>query len=63
MNIGLMNWGWKFSKGDDKRWFEVKEEQIKIRDELNQVINILNNHTVLLERLPDAIKEKIGFKA
>ena len=48
---------------NDKRWFEVKEEQIKIRDELNQVINILNNHTVLLERLPDAIKDKIGFKA
>lgn len=48
---------------NDKRWFEVKEEQIKIRDELNQVINILNSHTVLLEKLPDAIKEKIGFKA
>ena len=48
---------------NDKRWFEVKEEQIKIRDELNQVINILNSHTILLEKLPDAIKEKIGFKA
>ena len=48
---------------NDKRWFEVKEEQIKIRDELNQVINILNSHTILLEKLPDAIKDKIGFKA
>ena len=48
---------------NDKRWFEVKEEQVKIREELNQVINILNEHTVLLRNLPEAIKEKIGFKS
>lgn len=47
----------------DKRWFEIKEEQVKHRDELNQVIRILNEHTVLLENLPNAIKDKIGFKS
>jgi len=40
----------------DKLWFEIREE-------LNQVINILHEHTVLLRNLPEAIKEKIGFKA
>jgi len=47
----------------DKRWFEVKEEQVKIRDELNQVIRILQEHTVLLQRMPQAVRESVGFKA
>jgi len=47
----------------DKHWFEVKEEQVKIREELNQVIRILQEHTVLLQRMPQAVKESVGFKA
>ena len=40
----------------DKRWFEI-------RDELNQVIKILQEHTVLLQRMPQAVKEQVGFRA
>jgi len=47
----------------DKRWFEVKEDQVKIREELNQVIKILQEHTVLLQRMPQAVKEQVGFRA
>jgi isopenicillin N synthase-like dioxygenase len=47
---------------NDKGWFEVKAEQIKIREELNQIIDILRKHTAILENLPNAIKERIGFK-
>jgi hypothetical protein len=40
----------------DKRWFEI-------RHELDQVIKILNEHTVLLQRMPQAVRESVGFKA
>jgi hypothetical protein len=40
----------------DKRWIELKQE-------VDEVKEILKYHTTLLLNLPDAIKEKIGFKA
>jgi len=45
----------------DKEWHELKKEMIELRRDMDKMIDVLNKHTVLLENLPGAIKDKIGI--
>jgi hypothetical protein len=41
---------------------ETRERFERIEKQIAEIIRVLNEHTRLLERLPEAIREKIGFK-
>jgi len=38
------------------------ERFARIEASLAEVIRVLNEHTAILERLPEAVRDKIGFK-
>jgi GTP1/Obg family GTP-binding protein len=41
---------------------ETAERFARIEAQMAEMIRVLNEHTRVLERLPDAIRDKIGFK-
>jgi hypothetical protein len=41
---------------------EARKEFAEIRTELNTIKAVLVRHETILEKLPEAIREKIGFK-
>jgi hypothetical protein len=41
---------------------ETKERFSRIEAQMAEIIRVLNEHTLILERLPEAVREKIGFK-
>jgi hypothetical protein len=41
---------------------EIRKEHIAIRRELDAIKAILARHELILESLPEAIRQKIGFK-
>ncbi len=41
---------------------ETAERFARIEAQMEQIIRVLNEHTRILERLPEAIRDKIGFK-
>jgi hypothetical protein len=50
----------------ERRHFEFErataERFVRIEAQMAEVIRVLNEHTRVLDRLPDAIRDKIGFK-
>lgn len=52
---------------NERRWLELKqqgdERYARIERDIGSIIQVLNEHTRILERLPDALRDKIGFKA
>lgn len=52
---------------NDRRWLKLKQQSderfARIEKDMASIIQVLNEHTRILERLPDALREKIGFKA
>jgi hypothetical protein len=57
----------------DKERAEMRREQIEIQrateerfrsieGQMAEIIRVLNEHTRVLERLPEAVRDKIGFK-
>jgi hypothetical protein len=51
---------------NERRWFKLKKQSderfARIEKQMASIIQVLNEHTRILERLPDALREKIGFK-
>jgi hypothetical protein len=51
---------------NDQRYQELKcesdERFARIESQMAEIIRVLNEHSRLLERLPEAVGEKIGFK-
>jgi predicted nucleic acid-binding Zn-ribbon protein len=51
----------------ERRWLELKQQSderfARVEKDIASIIQVLNEHTRILERLPDALREKIGFKA
>ena len=41
---------------------ETAERFARIETQMSEIIRVLNEHGRLLERLPEAVREKIGFK-
>jgi hypothetical protein len=41
---------------------ENRERFVRIEAQMAEVIRVLNEHGRILERLPEAVREKIGFK-
>jgi hypothetical protein len=41
---------------------ETRERFVRIEAQMTEIIRVLNEHTRILERLPEAVREKIGFK-
>jgi hypothetical protein len=41
---------------------ETAERFARIEAQIAEIIRVLNEHTRILERLPEAVREKIGFK-
>lgn len=41
---------------------ETKERFLRIEGQMAEIIRVLKAHTAQLERLTDAVREKIGFK-
>jgi hypothetical protein len=41
---------------------ETTERFARIEAQMAEIIRVLNEHGRILERLPDAVREKIGFK-
>jgi hypothetical protein len=41
---------------------ETKEPFARIEAQMAEIIRVLNEHSRILERLTDAVREKIGFK-
>jgi hypothetical protein len=39
------------------------ERFARIEAEMAEIIRVLNEHSRMLERLPEAVRDKIGFKA
>ena len=50
----------------DKKWLELKtqsdERFMRIESQMAEIIRVLTEHNRMLERLPEAIRDKIGFK-
>jgi hypothetical protein len=42
---------------------ETAERLARIEAQMTEIIRVLNEHSRLLERLPEAIRDKIGFKS
>jgi hypothetical protein len=42
---------------------ETAERFARIEAQMTEIIRVLNEHGRVLERLPEAIRDKIGFKA
>jgi hypothetical protein len=42
---------------------ETNERFARIEAQMAEIIRVLNEHSRILEQLPEAIREKIGFKA
>ena len=41
---------------------ETRERFARIEGQMAEIIRVLNEHGRVLERLPDAVRDKIGFK-
>ena len=52
---------------NERRWLKLEKQSDKrfarIEKGMASIIQVLNEHTRILERLPDALREKMGFKA
>ena len=44
------------------RWAETRQILVRIENDLDAIKAILVRHGAMLEKLPEAIREKIGFK-
>ena len=42
---------------------ETAERFARIETQMAEIIRVLNEHSRVLERLPEAIRDKIGFKS
>ena len=51
----------------ERRWIELNQQSderfARIEKDIASIIQVLNEHTRILERLPDVLRDKIGFKA
>ena len=47
---------------DRRRFARIEREFVEIRKELDTIKAVLVRHETMLEKLPEAIREKIGFK-
>lgn len=48
---------------NNRRHVEFKQRFARIEAQMEKIIRVLAEHSRLLECLPDAIRDKIGFKA
>lgn len=52
---------------NERCWLELKRQSderfARIEKDMASIIQVLNEQTRTLERLPDALREKIGFKS
>jgi hypothetical protein len=51
---------------NDRRHLEYEREtagrSARIEAQMAEIIRVLNEHSRILERLPEAVREKVGFK-
>jgi hypothetical protein len=43
--------------------FELERRHLGLKTQIDEIIRVLNQHGQLIERLTQAVREKIGFKA
>jgi uncharacterized protein YukE len=48
---------------NDRRHAEFDERFARIESKMNEIIRVLSEHGRLLERLPEAVRDKIGFRS
>ena len=46
----------------DERFARIDERFARVEQDMTAVLRVLSEHSRLLERLPEAVRDKIGFK-